>query len=176
MADDPGAPAADRGRIGRRALARIRIVEVGTPAEREQAFAIRRAVFVEEQGVAEALEFDGHDDRAYHLLALRNGAAAGTLRVRWLDEGRTAKIERVAVLPDARGSKIGRALLQAALALAGSAGARTASLHAQTTAQGFYGKFGFVAFGPEFMEDGIAHIAMRLRLPADAPRDGHELP
>ena len=100
----------------------------------------------------------------------------GTLRVRCLDEGGTAKIERVAVLPVARGSKVGRALLRAALALAGSAGAHTASLHAQTTAQGFYGKFGLVAFGPEFMEDGIAHIAMRLSLHADARRDGHELP
>jgi ElaA protein len=131
---------------------------------------------MEEQGVAEVLEFDGRDDQACHLLALRNGAAVGTLRVRWLDEGRTAKIERVAVLPGARGSKVGRALLQEAPALAGSAGARTASLHAQTTALGFYGKFGFVAFGPEFVEDGIAHIAMRLPLHADAPRDGHELP
>ena len=157
-------------------MAEVSIVEVGSAEQLQQAFAIRRAVFMEEQGVAEALEFDGRDDQAHHFLALRDGTAVGTLRVRWLDEGRTAKIERVAVSPGARGSKVGRALLQAALALAGSAGARTASLHAQTTAQGFYGKFGFVAFGPEFMEDGIAHIAMRLPLPADAPRDGHELP
>jgi predicted GNAT family N-acyltransferase len=74
-----------------------------------------------------------------------------------------------------RGSKVGRALLQTALALAGSAGVHTASLHAQTTAQGFYGKFGFVAFGPEFMEDGIAHIAMRLSLHANAAGDGRGL-
>ena len=123
---------------------------------------------MEEQGVAEALEFDGRDDQAHHFLALRDGTAVGTLRVRWLDEGRTAKIERVAVLADARGSNVGRALLQAALALAGSAGAHTASLHAQTAARCFYGKLGFVAFGPEFMEDGIPHIAMQLSLHADA--------
>jgi predicted GNAT family N-acyltransferase len=168
VADDPGAPAADRGRIGASTLARTRIVEVRTPAELEQAFAIRRAVFVEEQGVAETLEFDGRDDQAHHLLALRDGQAVGTLRVRCLGEGRTAKIERVAVLPDARGSKVGRALLRVALALAGSAGVHTASLHAQTAARGFYGKLGFVAFGPEFMEDGIPHVAMRLSLHADA--------
>jgi predicted GNAT family N-acyltransferase len=96
--------------------------------------------------------------------------------VRWLDGGRTAKIERVAVLPGARGSKVGRALLDAALALARSAGADTARLHAQTTVQGFYGKLGFVASGPEFMEDGILHVAMRLSLPADGACDRGDSP
>jgi predicted GNAT family N-acyltransferase len=168
VARDSGTPAADGGRIGVDPLATIQILEVRTPAELERAFAIRRAVFMEEQGVPEALELDGRDHQAQHLLALLDGAAVGTLRVRWLDGGRTAKIERVAVLPGARGSKIGQALLQAALALAGSAGAKTASLHAQTAARGFYGKLGFVAFGPEFMEDGIPHIAMRLSLHVQA--------
>jgi predicted GNAT family N-acyltransferase len=171
VAGDPGAPAADRGRIGADPLATIRIVEVRTPAELEQAFAIRRAVFMEEQGVSEALEFDQLDDEARHLLAFWGGEAVGTLRLRWLDGGRTAKIERVAVLPGARGLEIGRALVEAALAMARLGGADTASLHAQTTVQGFYGKLGFVAFGPEFMEDGIAHIAMQLSLPAHATGD-----
>jgi len=149
----------------------VRIVELRTPAELEQAFAIRRAVFVQEQGVTEALEFDARDAQAHHLLALRDGEPVGTLRMRWLDHGRTTKIERVAVLPAARGSNIGRVLLEAALALAGSAGADAASIHSQTTVQGFYGKLGFVAFGPEFMEDGILHVAMRLSLPAEAACD-----
>jgi predicted GNAT family N-acyltransferase len=152
-------------------MAEVAIVEVGSAEQLEQALAIRVAVFVDEQGVSRALEIDGHDAAARHLLALRHGAPVGTLRVRWLDGGRTAKIERVAVLPAARGSNIGRALLEAALALAGSAGADTASLHAQTTVQRFYDKLGFVAYGPEFMEDGILHIAMRRSLPADAACD-----
>ena len=84
-------------------MADVRIVELRTLAEREQAFAIRRAVFVQEQGVAEALEFDEHDAQARHLLALRDGEPVGTLRVRWPDRARTAKIERVAVLPAAVG-------------------------------------------------------------------------
>jgi predicted GNAT family N-acyltransferase len=149
-------------------MAEVVIVEVGSAEQLEQALAIRIAVFVDEQGVSRALEIDGRDGGARHLLALRHGAPVGTLRVRWLDGGRTAKFERVAVLPGARGSKVGRALLDAALALARSAGADTARLHAQTTVQGFYGKLGFVAYGPEFMEDGILHVAMRLALSAPA--------
>ena len=160
----------------RDAVTKIRIVEVRTPAELEQAFAIRSAVFVREQGVGEALEFDGLDDHARHLLALRDGEAVGTLRVRSLDAGRTAKIERVAVVPAARGSSIGRALVEAALAMARTERAEAASLHAQTAAQGFYAKLGFVAVGREFMEDGIPHIAMRLSLRPGAAGDRGRLP
>jgi predicted GNAT family N-acyltransferase len=153
----------------------IEIVEARTRAELEQAFAIRRAVFVEEQGVSQALEFDARDDDARHLLALCAGEPRGTLRLRWLDQGRTAKIERVAVLARERGSGIGLALLDAALALARASGAREALVHAQTGAGAFYEKLGFIAFGRAFDEDGIPHIAMRLHLsnpahrPAPAP-------
>jgi predicted GNAT family N-acyltransferase len=171
VAGDSGAPAADRGRIGVDHLTTIQILEVRAPAELEQALAIRRAVFVQEQGVDAALEFDQRDDEARHLLALRGGEAVGTLRVRFLDAGRTAKIERVAVVPGARRCRIGQTLVEAALAMARLGGADTASLHAQTTVQAFYGKLCFVAFGPEFMEDGIAHIAMRRSLPADDAGD-----
>ena len=122
-------------------------------------------MFVREQGVASALEFDQRDDQARHLLALRAGEPIGTLRLRWLDEGRTAKIERVAVLPQARGAGIGHALLSAAVVLAEAGGASEARLHAQTVAQDFYARLGFVAFGAVFDEDGIPHIAMRRPLP-----------
>jgi ElaA protein len=150
-------------------MTHVLIVEVGSAEQLEQAIAIRLAVFVEEQGVSRALEIDGHDDAARHLLALRGGEPVGTLRLRWVDEGRVAKIERVAVLPRARGTKVGQALVEAALAVARTADAEAAKLHAQTTVQGFYARLGFVASGPEFIEDGIWHVAMRLPLVEDAP-------
>jgi predicted GNAT family N-acyltransferase len=142
-------------------MAEIAIVDVRTRAQLEQAFAIRRAVFVEEQGVAEALEIDDRDDEGHHLLALRAGEALGTLRLRWPGDRRTAKIERVAVLAPGRGAGIGQALMQAALALAASGGAEVALVHAQTVAQAFYQRLGFAPFGPVFDEDGIRHVAMR---------------
>jgi predicted GNAT family N-acyltransferase len=148
----------------------IEIVEVRSAERLEQAFAIRRAVFVQEQRVSEALEIDGRDDQARHLLAYCNGEPIGTLRLRWLDGGRVAKIERVAVLPRGRGAGIGHALMDRALALADAAGAEEARLHAQTVAQAFYVKLGFVAFGPAFDEDGIPHVVMRRNLPSAAAR------
>ncbi|HSA82172.1 MAG TPA: GNAT family N-acetyltransferase [Geminicoccaceae bacterium] len=151
-------------------MTRIAIREARSAAELEQAQAIRCAVFVAEQGVAEAREIDGRDATARHLLALRHGDPIGTLRLRWLDGGRTVKIERVAVLAAARGQKVGQALIGAALDLARAEGAAEARLHAQTTVQAFYARLGFVAFGPVFEEDGILHIAMRRALTDRAPR------
>jgi ElaA protein len=142
---------------------------VRSPERLEQAFAIRRAVFVHEQGVSEALEIDQRDDEACHLLAFREGEPIGTLRLRWHERGRVAKIERVAVVRQGRGGGIGQALVSAALARAEAAGASEARLNAQTVAQAFYAKLGFVAFGPVFDEDGIPHIAMRQRLSGRTP-------
>ena len=83
----------------------------------------------------------------------------------WVDTIATREgLERVAVLPRARGAKIGQALVETALAAATAAGAEAALLHAQTIVQGFYARLGFVAFGPEFVEDGIMHVAMALPL------------
>jgi predicted GNAT family N-acyltransferase len=148
----------------------IEIVEVRSGEQLEQALAIRRAVFVHEQGVTETLEIDGRDGDARHLLALRAGEPLGTLRLRWLDGGRVAKIERVAVLPRGRGAGVGHALMDRALALADAAGAEEARLHAQTVARAFYVKLGFVAVGRASDEDGIPHVAMRRNLPSAAAR------
>jgi predicted GNAT family N-acyltransferase len=142
----------------------IEILEVRTRGRLEQAFAIRRAVFVQEQGVSEALEIDGRDDDAQHLLALYGGDPVGTLRLRWVEDGRVAKIERVAVVQRARRARVGRTLVEAALAVARAAGAEAARLHSQTSVQAFYARLGLIAIGPDFVEDSIPHIAMQLSL------------
>jgi predicted GNAT family N-acyltransferase len=144
----------------------IAISEPRSPAAIEGAFAIRRRVFVEEQGVGEALEFDARDAQARHLLASVDGEPAGTLRIRLLEGGRVASIERVAVLAAQRRHRVGRALMVAALDLARAQGVHEARVHAQTVMQAFYAGLGFVAIGGEFGEDGIAHIAMRMPLAA----------
>ena len=144
----------------------IVIHQIESPAELDCAFAIRRSVFIEEQGVSEALEFDGLDREARHLLASVGGAPAGTLRIRLLERGRVAKIERVAVLAPCRHLGIGRMLMDTALELARSRGVDEVRLHAQTVVQRFYAGLGFVATGAVFEEDGIDHIAMVMSLVA----------
>jgi predicted GNAT family N-acyltransferase len=153
-------------------MSAIAISELRSPAEIERAFAIRRRVFVEEQGVSEVQEFDGLENKARHLLASIDGGVAGTLRIRLLEGGQVAKIERVAVLAAQRRHRVGHALMVAALDLVRAEGAREARVHAQTAVQEFYAGLGFVAIGDEFEEDGIAHIAMRLPLAAGPGRAG----
>lgn len=125
--------------------------------------ALRRVVFIEEQGVSEADEVDGLDGKAIHLLAWDGACPVGTARL--LVKGEVGKIGRVCVLPEVRGTGLGAALIAAALEeLARVPGVTEAYLGAQSHATGFYEKLGFVAEGDEFLDAGIPHRHMRRAL------------
>jgi ElaA protein len=124
---------------------------------------IRRVVFIEEQGVSTEEEVDGLDDSAIHLLAFDGVMPVGTARL--LVKGEVGKIGRVCVLPAARGTGLGAALIRAALAeLARVPGVREAHLGSQSHATGFYEKLGFAVEGEEFQDAGIPHRHMRRAL------------
>ena len=125
--------------------------------------ALRRAVFILEQGVSVEDEVDGRDAAALHLLVQLDGAPVGTARI-LLGEG-YGKIGRVCVLAKARGLGLGAGLIRAATArLRAEPGITEARLGAQTHALGFYEALGFVAYGPEYLEAGIAHRDMACKL------------
>lgn len=125
--------------------------------------ALRRTVFIEEQGVSEADEVDDKDDEAIHLLAWLNGRPVGSARLLVL--GNTGKIGRVCVLADQRGTGLGAALMRAAVERFRQVpGVKTVKLGAQTHALGFYERLGFTAHGPEFDDAGIPHREMVLPL------------
>ena len=122
--------------------------------------AIRRTVFIDEQGVPEALEWDEHDAAALHLLALADdGTPIGCARL--LPDGH---IGRMAVLPAWRRQGVGQALLAAVMDAAQARGHATLRLSAQTHAAGFYARAGFVVVGDEYEEAGIPHVAMQRTL------------
>lgn len=121
---------------------------------------IRHQVFIVEQNVPSALEWDGLDEDAIHFLALNlAGEAVGCARL--LTGG---KLGRMAVLKGWRGKGAGKALLQAAIAYCRQHGWPNISLCAQKHAMGFYQQAGFVACSEEYLDAGIAHRDMRLRL------------
>lgn len=136
-------------------------VETGTWAALEaQAHPLRRVVFVEEQKVPAELEWDAADATAVHALARnRLGLPLATGRLIEPQPG-VARIGRMAVRADLRGSGVGRAVLQALLDEAQRRGLREAVLHAQLTAAGFYRREGFTPRGPVFEEVGIPHQEM----------------
>jgi predicted GNAT family N-acyltransferase len=124
---------------------------------------IREAVFIREQGVPPELEWDGLDEGARHALALStNGSAIGCGRI--LPNGH---IGRIAVLPKWRKKKVGSAIMEELLDDARERGLREVDLDAQTCAVPFYHRFGFEEEGEEFMDAGMPHIKMRLRLQSE---------
>jgi predicted GNAT family N-acyltransferase len=127
--------------------------------DRDDAFEIRRRVFIDEQGVTESQEFDGLDDEAIHVVAYSDDQAVGTARLRFPDDG-VAKIERVAVRKHARGEGIGRTLVRTLEAEAQYQVCSELVLHAQTTVEGFYQSLGYETVSDVFVEDGIEHVKM----------------
>ncbi len=123
--------------------------------------ALRRRVFIEEQGISEADEIDDLDAEAIHLLATLDGRPVGTARL--LLRGDTGKIGRVCVLAEARGLGLGAELIRAGIAhFRQMPGVTHARLGAQCHAQGFYAKLGFTPVGDIYDDAGIPHQDMIL--------------
>ncbi len=108
-------------------------------------------------------EHDRDDRQAVHALALLAGEALGAGRFYVLEPG-TVQIGRMAVLPEARGTGVGAALLEALVAEAKRRGFERAHLHAQVHAAGFYRRAGFRDEGPELWDAGILHQGMSKRI------------
>jgi predicted GNAT family N-acyltransferase len=144
------------------APAAVQIVPVSNANQMAMAYAIRRRVFIEEQGIDESLEHDEDDLQAIHVLALKGPQAVGCGRMVTSHAG--AKIGRMAVLPQWRGCGIGRMVLDYLVSAARQNDVKLAYLHAQVPVEGFYLKLGFRPVGAIFDEAGIAHRKMELLL------------
>lgn len=94
-------------------------------------------------------------------MLLEDDGLLGYARV--LDDGEVWRIGRVLLVPAARGRGLADPLMHTALQVCPG---RDVVLDAQSPLAGWYATFGFVVDGPEFVEDGIPHLPMRLR--ADA--------
>ncbi|MEU8948433.1 GNAT family N-acetyltransferase [Streptomyces sp. NPDC048489] len=143
-------------------------------ADREACFAVRKEVFVGEQGVSEDIEYDAYDAGAtLHVLAVRDdGTPLGTGRLlhgadaaaKTGGDPGVGSLGRLAVIKEARGLGVGVALVGAIEDAARARGLTSVDLHAQTHALGFYERLGYVAYGEEFLDAGIDHRAMRKTL------------
>ncbi len=161
-----------------------RIIIATTPQEREDAFGVRIAVFVGEQGIPRSEELDDFDASATHCVGYIDGVpvAAGRLIImddhrnydplspsgRGVAEGRGegpyAKIGRMAVLASHRRSGLGALVLDALECEGAARGVRRFKLSAQLHARGFYDRCGYTAHGDVYDDVGIPHIDMDKRL------------
>lgn len=120
--------------------------------------ALRVAVFVHEQRIIDEIELDGADlapTTELFWMADDVGEVTATLRV-LVDDA--VHIGRVATAASARGCGHAGRLITAAL----HAYPGTVELSAQAHLESWYGRFGFVRDGENYLDAGIPHVRMLL--------------
>ena len=129
----------------------------------EACVALRRAVFIVEQGISEEDEIDDLDGVGIHILAQDDGEPVGTARL--LISGTTGKIGRICVLKSHRGTGLGAAIVNHSVDVLKARGdLDRIALGAQEYAIGFYEKLGFQVCGPIYDDAGIPHREMEIIL------------
>jgi ElaA protein len=131
-----------------------------SPAELYGILRLRVDVFVVEQNCPYP-ELDGRDAEptTVHLWhEAADGSVLATIRV--LENGEDRAIGRVATAVSARGQGLSAELIRRGIELCEG---RTIDIGAQAYLEGWYQRFGFVRSGPDYLEDGILHLPMRLQ-------------
>jgi predicted GNAT family N-acyltransferase len=131
--------------------------------ELQEAFEVRRQVFVREQDIPEELVFDGHDGEALHVVVKDGKRVIGSARIQFLSNNQ-AKLERMAILKRYRRKGIGRKMLLFLDTVWKDKQVQQVIIHAQFEVVPFYKLCGFDELGLPFREAGIKHIKMRKQL------------
>lgn len=137
------------------------VKKITTEQQLEEAFVIRKAVFVEEQHVPLVDEFDEYDHvdaECNHILVYHENKPVGTGRLRVVDH--EGKLERICLLENVRSLGLGKVIIEALEDIAKEQHIKKVKLHGQTHAEGFYQKLGYETSSDVFMEDGIPHVLM----------------
>ena len=127
--------------------------------ELQEAFELRRQVFVGEQGISENLVFDGRDSEALQMVVKDRERVIGSARVQFLADNQ-AKLERMAVLNHYRRKGIGREMLLFLDAVWKNRQVRQVIIHARLEVVPFYKLCGFEEVGLPFREARIKHVKM----------------
>jgi predicted GNAT family N-acyltransferase len=135
----------------------LKVVE--TEEELQDAFSIRKVVFVEEQKVPLEEEIDQYEDNSTHFVLYHDHLAVGAGRFRVIDG--IGKVERICVLEEARGKGAGKEIMLGIEEFAKSHQVPSLKLNAQTQAIPFYEKLGYKVVSEEFMDAGIPHKTMK---------------
>ncbi|QEK99056.1 GNAT family N-acetyltransferase [Bacillus velezensis] len=130
-----------------------------TEKQLNDAFFVRKEVFVKEQHVPEEEEIDQFEDTSEHIVIYDGGQPVGAGR--WRMKDGHGKLERICVMKSHRSLGVGAIIMQALEKAAAAKGADSYILHAQTQAVPFYEKQGYrVTSGEEFLDAGIPHLEM----------------
>tara|TARA_B100000575_G_scaffold279547_1_gene268041 strand:- start:187 stop:624 length:438 start_codon:yes stop_codon:yes gene_type:complete len=141
------------------------IISVDSADLLRKTFEVLQLVFVNEQGLSEAVVYDDPNKSAHYFVAIdAEGNAMGTARWRVTSEG--VKLERFAVLPAYRNKGLGRDLLKS---ICNDIRSRFSTgvlvyLNAQLEAVNLYSRQGFLPVGSRFLEANKFHQKMAQKL------------
>ncbi len=133
---------------------------IDSKEEKEKAMALRRQVFVEEQGLFADTDEDEYDRRALHLVARCNNRLIGTVRLYHLEEGIWMG-GRLAVSPDYRHNGIAPLLVKKAVELAHKNGASKFMAWVQDQHKQFFLHLGWWYTGNKKLIAGKEHLLMQ---------------
>jgi putative N-acetyltransferase (TIGR04045 family) len=136
------------------------------PDELARHFAVRRAVFVTEQGLFAGSDRDAHDadGSTLHAVGLADGEIAGTVRLYPLDEHGLWKGDRLAVLPAHRHGMLGADLVRFAVRTAGERGGVRMVAMIQLGNVRFFSALGWAPAGAVTDYHGVPHQPMEIAL------------
>ncbi|WP_170006755.1 GNAT family N-acetyltransferase [Bacillus fonticola] len=138
----------------------MKAVLVTDDKQLQDAFSVRKEVFIHEQYVPEEEEIDHHEGEATHIVLYDNNTPVGAGRFRIVDG--KGKVERICVLQSHRGRGAGKMIMDAVHDEAAKHGVQKLVLNAQTHAIPFYERLGYLITSAEFLDAGIPHKSMEI--------------
>ncbi|MEG0405963.1 MAG: GNAT family N-acetyltransferase [Acinetobacter sp.] len=120
---------------------------------------IRTQVFIVEQHIPEAEEWDDHDAISQHFVIYDQDHPIATARLL-----QNHSVGRVAVVKAYRGQGIGRMIMLEIITYAQQQARPHLRLSSQIHAVSFYQQLGFIVQGDEYDECGIPHIEMTMSI------------
>jgi len=140
------------------------VIHAQNKQELDDAFKIRRIVFVHEQQVPEDIEIDEYENESDHFVVYDSSLRPlGAGRLRQIGN-QQAKVERICIAKEFRGQGLGDQMMKKIEEVAKEKGINTLYLHAQDHAEGFYQRLGYQTISEPFDEAGIIHIKMKKEL------------
>ncbi|RSK29282.1 GNAT family N-acetyltransferase [Bacillus sp. HMF5848] len=136
----------------------MNVTHVTTPEQLDDAYYVRKVVFIDEQNVPEEEEMDQFDETSEHFVVYDGDKPVGAGRFRVVDG--YGKVERICIMKSHRGKGLGNLLIHAIEAYAKDTNVAKTKLNAQTHAEAFYKKLGYETVSDEFMDAGIPHVTM----------------
>lgn len=140
----------------------MKVLQAGTENQLQDAFNIRKKVFVEEQDVPIEIEIDEHENNSAHFVLYDEETPVGAGRFRVLDG--KGKVERICILPEYRGNGAGIQIMEEIEEYAKKLPVDEVVLNAQSYAVPFYEKLGYSVISDEFLDAGIPHRKMKKKL------------